>query len=74
MAVRDTMQEAVIDAVTVRILVGTDGLAKSMSIAGKLPPRLGQYMVQAAMVQKFKPAMCRGAPCEMLYLIPYAFQ
>jgi hypothetical protein len=74
MAVREAMREEIKGTVIVRILVGTDGLAKSVSIVGKPPAKLAQYMVQAAMVLKFKPAFCHGAPCEMLHLTNYWFE
>ena len=47
--------------------VGADGKARSASIIGKVPAELAKYLSAAALAQTYKPAMCQGAPCEMIF-------
>ena len=51
----------------VYVLVGADGKARSASVIGKVPEDLGRYLNAALLSQAYKPAMCQGSPCEMIY-------
>lgn len=57
--------------VRMRILVGVDGKAKSVTAIGKLPAPIVQTIGAAVMSQPYKPAMCQGAPCEMVYPVNF---
>ncbi len=52
------------------ITVGSDGKARSASIVGKVPKDLGRHLSAIALAQVYKPAMCQGTPCEMIYPFP----
>lgn len=49
------------------ITVGSDGKATSARIYGQLPPKLARSLSASAMTQAYKPALCQGTPCEMIY-------
>lgn len=55
------------------VLVGKDGKPKSVTSIGSPHPDLARYASMAAMAQAFKPAMCRGEPCEMIYPLSLDF-
>lgn len=57
--------------VRMRILVGSDGKAKSVTAIGKLPQQVVQGIGAAVMSSPYKPAMCQGAPCEMVYPVSF---
>ncbi|MFC4930630.1 hypothetical protein [Massilia sp. GCM10023247] len=40
---------------------------------GALTPELVRGVSAVLMIQKYKPAMCRGEPCEMVYPIHFSF-
>jgi len=52
------------------ITVGSDGKARSASFVGKVPKELARQLSAIALAQAYKPAMCQGTPCEMIY--PFA--
>lgn len=54
------------------VRVGADGTAKSVSAIGSPTPELLQFAAAAVMLQKYKPAVCDGKPCEMMY--PFSFK
>lgn len=63
------------------VVVGADGEAKSAKVyekpklveyGGKLDTMI-QYMTAVMMLDRYKPAMCRGKPCEMVYPVFYRF-
>ena len=56
----------------VYVNVGADGVPKTASVIGAPHPDLGRYLSMVAMAQRFKPAVCAGKPCEMIY--PAAFE
>jgi hypothetical protein len=49
------------------ILVGKDGVPKSVRKAGTYNEDITRYMAAAAMAIRYKPALCHGEPCEMVY-------
>lgn len=49
------------------VLVGADGKPKYATAVGKLPPEVAQYLGGVLMLTTFKPAMCHGQPCAMLF-------
>jgi hypothetical protein len=66
----------------IHVLVGTDGKAKSVTVLQK--PTLGadapsvdtmvKYVASVAMLDTYKPAMCKGQPCEMVYPLEFNFE
>lgn len=54
------------------VTVGADGVPKTVKAIGAPDPELGRYLAMVAMAQRFKPAMCRGQPCEMVYPLSLA--
>lgn len=61
------------DTLRLYILVGTDGAVKSVSTYGVSDKEFIKYLSMAAMAQKYKPALCRGQPCEMIYPLQFVF-
>ena len=55
--------------ITVYVLVGTDGKARSVTAIGLDDPEARKTIATAAGLVKYKPAVCAGQPCEMIY--PY---
>jgi hypothetical protein len=53
------------------VLVGADGKAISVSVAGKPDPETMRVAAAAVVLEQYKPALCDGKPCEMLY--PFSF-
>lgn len=49
------------------VRVGADGKARSVSAIGKPDPVLARYVASALMLEPYKPAICDGTPCEMVY-------
>jgi hypothetical protein len=60
--------------VHVNVLVGADGKPKSATAVGKLPPEVMQYMGRVLMITTYKPAVCHGQPCEMLFPVVMRFE
>lgn len=55
--------------VTVYVLVGKDGKARSVRAIGLDDPEARKAVATVAGVIQYKPAVCAGQPCEMVY--PY---
>jgi hypothetical protein len=49
------------------VLVGADGKAKSATAVGKLPPEVAKYIGGVLLITRYKPAICHGTPCDMLF-------
>jgi hypothetical protein len=56
------------------VLVGADGTATSVTAIGSPDPELVPLAATAAMQQKYKPAVCDGQPCAMIYPMAFKFQ
>jgi hypothetical protein len=55
------------------ILVGKDGVPKSVRKAGTYNEDITRYMAAAAMTARYKPASCHGEPCDMIYPFELTF-
>lgn len=53
--------------VRVYVTVGADGRAVSASSVGLDDEKMRYFAAAAAMAQEYKPAVCRGKPCQMVY-------
>ncbi|MFC4930631.1 energy transducer TonB [Massilia sp. GCM10023247] len=53
----------------VMVVVGADGKPKQANVYAASNPELARYVSTTMMVQKYKPASCRGKPCEMAYVV-----
>jgi hypothetical protein len=49
------------------VLVGADGKAKEVRRVGSFDDDVVRFVAGAAMALRYKPAVCHGQPCEMLY-------
>lgn len=49
------------------VLVGADGTPKEVRRVGQFDDDVVRYVASAAMALRFKPAVCHGQPCDMLY-------
>lgn len=58
--------------VLVYVTVGADGTPTAAKLYRTPHPDLGRFVSMALMMQRFKPALCAGKPCEMIY--PFAFK
>jgi hypothetical protein len=56
-------------SITVHVLVGTDGKARSVKAIGLEDPQARKIVATVAGLVQYKPAVCAGQPCEMVY--PY---
>ena len=56
------------------VLVGADGTAKQVVKLGDFDAEATRYVAAAAMGERYKPAKCHGAPCEMMYPLHVRFQ
>lgn len=56
------------------VLVGTDGRAKKVTPYGMPDGDLVKYAAMAVAVQRYKPAICQGQPCEMIYPLEFDFK
>jgi hypothetical protein len=54
-------------AVLLLVTVGADGTPETVKAIDARDAELGRYLAMVAMVQRFKPARCRGHPCAMIY-------
>jgi hypothetical protein len=54
------------------VLVGADGKAKEVRKVGSFDEDVIRYVASAAMALRYKPAVCHGQPCEMLF--PFAME
>jgi len=59
--------------VLVRVLIGTDGLVKRVTVVRGLPDGLDEQAIQAAYQLRFKPAMKDGQPVAFQRSIPIEF-
>lgn len=57
------------EEITVYVLVGKDGKARSVTASGLKDAELRKFVATAAGLVQYKPAVCAGQPCEMVY--PY---
>jgi hypothetical protein len=55
--------------ITVYVQVGTDGKARSVKALGLTDPEARKMVATMAGLVQYKPAVCAGQPCEMVY--PY---
>jgi hypothetical protein len=55
------------------VLVGRDGKPKSVAAIGSPDPELARFASMVMMTQAFKPAVCHGEPCEMIYPVEFSF-
>jgi len=53
--------------VRMNVLVGADGKARSATAVGKLPPEVAKYIGGVLIITGYKPAVCHGKPCDMLF-------
>lgn len=60
--------------VRMNVLVGADGKPKSAATIGKIPPEIARFLGSVMMLTFFKPAVCNGKPCEMLYPLFFRFE
>jgi hypothetical protein len=56
------------------VLVGKDGTPKNVTTIGSPDPKLTQHMAIVTMRQQYKPAVCHGEPCEMIYPVIVQFK
>jgi hypothetical protein len=56
------------------VVVGADGKAKEVRRIGSFDDDVVRYVAGAAMAQRYKPAVCHGQPCEMVYPIAIEFR
>ena len=49
------------------VLVGKDGNALSVTTIGASSPEIARFAAMVVAKEKYKPAVCHGAPCEMVY-------
>jgi hypothetical protein len=57
------------EEILVHVLVGKDGKARSVTAIGLKDADLRKFVATAAGLVQYKPAVCAGQPCEMVY--PY---
>lgn len=55
------------------VLVGKDGKPRQVSSGGELNHEMVNALTLLVMLQDFKPAVCQGQPCEMVYPIHFNF-
>jgi len=67
-------------ALRVYALIGADGKAKQVNVYEKPTLRdkedadkLVKYIASLMMMGSYKPAMCQGKPCEMIYPLLFDF-
>jgi hypothetical protein len=59
--------------ITVDVLIGKDGKATNVTSYGEPSKELVRIVSHLAVSQQYKPAMCQGVPCEMVYPIRINF-
>jgi hypothetical protein len=57
----------------VHVLVGKDGKALKVTTYGSPSPEMVRAMSQLMVLQEYKPALCRGEPCDMVYPVHFNF-
>lgn len=55
------------------MLVGKDGQAIRVTTYGRPSAQLVKAVSTLVMIERYKPALCRGEPCEMIYPIRFNF-
>lgn len=55
------------------VRVGADGVAQSVTAVGEPSAEMVKYASTVAMLQQYKPAICDGKPCEMIYQFAFTF-
>lgn len=53
--------------ITFHVLIGKDGKPLRVTTYGAPDPALVRAVSQLVMLEQYKPAVCRGQPCEMIY-------
>lgn len=59
--------------VIVYVTVGADGVPRTATTYHTPHPELGRFVAMAMMMQRFKPGMCAGTPCQSLYPVKFSF-
>lgn len=57
----------------VNVLVGKDGQAIRVTTYGQPSPELVKAVSNLVLIERYKPALCRGEPCEMIYPVRFNF-
>lgn len=57
----------------VYVTVGADGVPTSATTYGVTHQEFGRYLSMVVMMQRFKPALCAGTPCAMIFPIRFSF-
>jgi hypothetical protein len=60
-------------ALVLYVTVGVDGKASSVKVVRSPDPELSRVASMIMMNEKFKPGICAGTPCAMVYPIRYQF-
>lgn len=58
---------------SVYVLVGKDGKPLSVTAYGAPTATFVRALSTLVMLEQYKPALCRGAPCEMVYPVNFSF-
>lgn len=58
----------------VYVTVGADGVPTTVSTYGVAHREFGRNLSMLAMLQRFKPALCSGTPCTMIFPIHFNFE
>ncbi|HWJ95299.1 MAG TPA: hypothetical protein VNT33_11280 [Telluria sp.] len=56
------------------VRVGADGVAQSVTAIGAPTPELVRFASGLVMLQQYKPAVCDGKPCDMIYPAYFKFE
>jgi len=54
--------------------VDAAGVANTASVIEAPSPEMGKFIAEAMLLQKYKPALCKGQPCKMQYPLAMDFQ
>lgn len=54
--------------------VDAAGVANTASVIEAPSPEMGKFIAEAMLLQKYKPALCKGQPCKMQYPMVIHFQ
>lgn len=57
----------------VHVLIGKDGKPLTVTTFGAPDPRLVRAVSNLMVLQEYKPALCQGEPCEMVYPVNFNF-
>ncbi|MFC5459947.1 MORN repeat-containing protein [Massilia niabensis] len=64
---------AVTGDLAVYVLVGKDGKPQRVTTYGAPTPEMVRAVSHLFMLEQYKPALCRGEPCEMIYPVNFSF-